>query len=137
MAMGGSFSRHRNCLRNLTMPDDSIFPHVPVFTPPAADALAAELLRSIDAECKRRIGQHVDWWRAFWQSAEATPQQIADSMNKSAALFFGVASVNKAHILAACQLLGKTPEELGLPAECLTTPHTVTVNQDGSVTIGA
>ena len=119
------------------MPEDSIFPHIPEYTPPKSDTLAAELLRSIDQECRRRITQHVDWWRAFWESPDATPQQICDSMNGSAALFFGVASINKAHILSVCQLLGKTPQELGVPAECLTTPQTVTVHQNGSVTIGA
>ncbi len=119
------------------MPDDSIFPAIPDTRPPVSDAIAAGLLTEIDRECRRRIGQHIDWWRAFWQSSEATPQQICDSMNGSAGLFFAVASVNKAHILSVAQLLGKTPEQLGIPTECLTTPHTVTIHPDGTATIGA
>ena len=114
----------------------SIFPQIPETKPPVADAIAAGLLREIDAECQRRVGQHVDWWRAFWQSAEATPDEIAAAMNGSAALFFGIASVNKGHIAAVAQMLGKKTAELGVPDECMTAPREVTVNQDGSVTIG-
>lgn len=119
------------------MPAGEIFPSIPETQPPVAERIAADLLRAIEAECMRRVGQHVDWWRAFWQSTEAAPDEIAAAMNGSAAIFFGIASVNKGHIVAVAQMLGKTPEELGVPAECLTTPRTVTVNNDGSVTIGA
>lgn len=115
----------------------TIFPVIPETQPPVAERIAAGLLREAEAEAARRVGQHVDWWRAFWQSQEATPEEIAAAMNGSAALFFGIASVNKGHIVAVAQMLGKTPEELGVPAECLTTAREVTVNQDGSVTIGA
>jgi hypothetical protein len=115
---------------------DSIFPVIPETVPPVSEAIAAGLLREIDRECKRRIGQHCDWWRAFWQSTEATPQEICDRMNGSAGLFFGIATVNKNHILAVCQMLRKTPEELGVDPECLSTPHSVTINQDGTATIG-
>lgn len=116
------------------MPD--IFPVIPETTPPVSEAIAAGLLREIEQECKRRIGQHCDWWRAFWQSTQATPQEICDKMNGSAGLFFGIASVNKNHILAVCQMLGKTPEELGVDPVCLTTPQNLTINQDGTATIG-
>lgn len=115
---------------------ENIFPHVPNTTPPVAESIATGLLREVEAEAARRVGQHVDWWRAFWQSTEATPDEIAAQMNGSAALFFGIASINKAHIAAVAQMLSKTPQELGVPDECLTTPREVTVNQDGSVTIG-
>lgn len=116
---------------------DSIFPKIHETKPPVAKSIATGLLREIDAECQRRVGQHVDWWRAFWESPEATPQDIAASMGASAALFFGVASVNKAHIATVAAMLGKTTAELGLPDECMTTPLNVSVNPDGSVTIGA
>ncbi len=116
------------------MPD--IFPVIPETTPPVSEAIAAGLLKEIEQECKRRIGQHGDWWRAFWQSTEATPQEISDAMNGSAGLFFAIATVNKNHILAVCQMLGKTPEELGVDPVCLTTPQNVTINQDGTATIG-
>lgn len=117
------------------MPD--IFPVIPETKPPVAEAIAAGLLREVEAECARRVGQHVDWWRAFWESPEATPDDIAAAMNGSAALFFGIASVNRGHIAAVAQMLGKTAAELGLPEECMTTPRPVTLNSDGSVTIGA
>lgn len=115
---------------------DGIFSHVPKTQPPVAESIAAGLLREVESEAARRVSQHVDWWRAFWQSNEATPEEIAAAMNGSAALFFGIASINKGHISAVAQMLGKTPQELGVPVECLTTPREVTVNPDGSVTIG-
>jgi len=115
---------------------DQIFPVIPETLPPVSERIAAGLLREVEAEAARRVGQHVDWWRAFWQSDEATPGEIAEAMNGSAALFFGIASVNRGHIEAVAAMLGKTAEQLGVPAECLTTPREVTVNPDGSVTIG-
>jgi hypothetical protein len=118
------------------MPVGEIFPVIPETAPPVAERIAADLLRDIEQECQRRIGQHCDWWRAFWQSTEATPQEICDKMNSSAGLFFGIATVNKNHILAVCQMLGKTPEELGVDPECLSTPQNVTINPDGTATIG-
>lgn len=114
-----------------------IFPVIPETKPPVAEAIAAGLLREIEAEARRRVGQHVDWWRAFWKSTEATPQQIASAMNGSAGLFFLISRINMQHITATAQLLGKTPQELGVPVECLSSPETVTVNPDGSVTIGS
>jgi len=115
----------------------TIFPVIPETQPPVAERIAAGLLREVETEAARRVGQHVDWWRAFWQSTEATPDEIAAAMNGSAGLFFGISSVNVGHISAVAQMLGKTPVELGVPVECLTTPRLVTVNPDGSVSIGA
>ena len=115
----------------------TIFPVIPETRPPVAEAIAAGLLREVEAEAARRVGQHVDWWRAFWQSPEATPDEIVANMGVSAGLFFGVASVNMGHIAAVAQMLGKTPVDIGVPAECLSTPRPVTINPDGSVTIGA
>jgi hypothetical protein len=114
----------------------TIFPVIPETKPPVAESIAAGLLREVEAEAARRVGQHVDWWRAFWQSTEATPDEIAASMGVSAGLFFGIAFVNMQHIGAVAQMLGKTPVELGVPVECLSALRPVTVNSDGSVTIG-
>jgi len=114
----------------------TIFPVIPETRPPVAESIAAGLLREVEAEATRRVGQHIDWWRAFWESPEATPEAIASAMNGSAALFFGIASVNMQHIAAVAQMLGKTPVEIGVPVECLTALRPVTVNPDGSVTIG-
>jgi hypothetical protein len=119
------------------MMTESIFPSIPETRPPVAQSIAAGLLREVEAEATRRVGQHVDWWRAFWQSPEATPDEIAASMGVSAALFFGIAAVNMGHIAAVAQMLGKTPIDIGVPVECLSTPRPVTINPDGSVTIGA
>ena len=116
---------------------ESIFPTIQETLPPVDERIASGLLREVDAEAARRVGQHVDWWRAFWQSPEATPAEIASAMGASGALFFGIASVNMGHITAVAQMLGKTPVDIGVPAECLSTPRLVTVNPDGSVTIGA
>jgi hypothetical protein len=113
-----------------------IFPVIPETKPPVAESIAAGLLREVENEAARRVGQHVDWWRAFWQSPEATPDEIAASMGVSAGPFFGVASINRGHIEAVAQMIGKTTVDLGVPEECLSTPRTVTVNPDGSVSIG-
>ena len=118
------------------MPEGTIFPTIPDTQPPVAQRIAAGLLREVDNEAARRVGQHVDWWRAFWESPEATPAEIASAMGASGGLFFGIASVNMGHITAVAQMLGKTPVDIGVPVECLSTPQAVTVNQDGSVTIG-
>jgi len=114
----------------------TIFPAITETKPPVAESIAAGLLREVEAEAARRVGQHVDWWRAFWESPEATPAEIASAMGASGALFFGIASVNMGHITAVAQMLGKTPVAIGVPVECLHTPQAVIVNQDGSVTIG-
>jgi hypothetical protein len=114
----------------------TIFSTIPETIPPVAQRIAADMLRNVEAECARRVGQHVDWWRAVWQSTEATPDEIVAQMGASARTFFAIASVNKSHIAAVAQMLGKTPEELGISSECLSTPRPVTVNQDGTCTIG-
>ena len=116
---------------------ESIFPSIPETRPPVSQSIAAGLLREVEAEATRRVGQHVDWWRAFWQSPEATADEIVANMGVSAALFFGIAAVNMQHIAAVAQMLGKTPVDIGVPVECLSTPRPVTINPDGSVTIGA
>lgn len=115
---------------------ESIFPHVPETLPPVAERIAADMLRTIDEECRRRIGNHSDWWSALWESTEATPEEIVAAMGASAALFFTIASVNKAQIATVAQVLGKTTAELGVPDKCMDTPKTVKLNPDGTATIG-
>lgn len=115
----------------------SIFPHVPETVPPVAERIAADMLRLVGAECRRRIGDHVDWWSAVWESPEATPDEIVGAMGTSAGLFFAIASANRQQIQYVAQVLGKTTAELGVPDKCMGTPREVTVNPDGSVTIGA
>lgn len=115
---------------------ESIFPIIPETTPPVAERIAADMLRLVDAECRRRIGDHADWWSAIWESAEAKPEEIVAAMGSSAALFFTIASVNKHQIATVAQVLGKTTAELGVPDKCMGTPQTVTLNPDGTATIG-
>jgi hypothetical protein len=114
---------------------ESIFPEIPQTLLPVEQRIAADMLRNVDAECLRRIGQHCDWWSAIWESDEATPQQIITAMGSSAALFFTIASVNKTQIATVAQVLGKTTAELGVPDKCMSTPVTVTVNSDGTATL--
>lgn len=114
---------------------ESIFPEIPETLLPVEQRIAADMLRNVDAECLRRIGQHVDWWSAIWESDEATPQQIIAAMGTSAALFFTIASVNKTQIATVAQVLGKTTEQLGVPDKCMTTPVTVTLHDDGIATL--
>jgi hypothetical protein len=115
---------------------DSIFPEIRETLPPVAERIAADMLRLVDAECRRRIGKHADWWSAIWESTEATPEEIVEAMGASAALFFTIASVNKQQIATVAQVLGKTTSELGVPDKCMGTPKTVTLNPDGTATIG-
>lgn len=115
---------------------DSIFPEIKETLPPVAERIAADMLRIVDAECRRRIGDHCDWWAALWESPEATPAEIVAAMGSSAALFFTIASVNKQQIATVAQVLGKTTAELGVPDKCMGTPKTVTLNPDGTATIG-
>ena len=114
---------------------ESIFPEIPQTLLPVEQRIAADMLRNVDAECLRRIGQHCDWWSAIWESDEATPQQIITAMGSSAALFFTIASVNKTQIATVAQVLGKTIAELGVPEKCMSTPVTVTLNSDGTATL--
>jgi hypothetical protein len=115
---------------------ESIFPEIKETLPPVAERIAADMLRRVDAECRRRIGDHADWWSAVWESEEATPEQIIAAMGTSAALFFTIASVNKQQIATVAQVLGKTTAELGVPDKCMGTPKTVTLHSDGTATIG-
>lgn len=115
---------------------DSIFPEIKETLPPVAERIAADMLRLVDSECRRRIGDHVDWWSAVWESKEATPQEIVTAMGTSAALFFTIASVNKHQIATVAKVLGKPTAELGVPDKCMTTPQTVTLNPDGTAKVG-
>lgn len=97
--------------------------------------IASGLLRDINAEATRRAGLHRDSFNAFWHSKEATPQQICEQMGPRAALFFAIASANVQHIAAVAQIAGKTLGDFLKPEEYVP-PKTVTINQDGTATIG-
>jgi hypothetical protein len=57
-------------------------------------------------------------------------------MGTSAALFFTIASVNKQQIATVAQILGVTTLALGVSDKCMGTPETVTLNPDGTATVG-
>lgn len=103
--------------------------------PPVAERIATDLFRSVESECLRRVGQHADWWRAVWQSPEATPAEIFSAMGTNAVRFLQLSSANKSHIQSACAIVGKSPSDLGMPLECLSAPQHITIHSDGSVTV--
>lgn len=100
-----------------------------------ANEIAINLLRDINNEAVRRAGLHRDSFNVFWHSAEATPQQICQQMGPKAAMFFAIASANVRHIAAVAQIAGKTLGDFLKPEEYVP-PQTVTINQDGTATIG-
>lgn len=101
-----------------------------------ANEIAVNLLRDMNNEATRRAGLHRDSFNAFWHSTEATPQQICLQMGSQAALFFAIASANVQHIAAVAQIAGKTLDDFLKPEEYIP-PQTVTINQDGTATIGS
>lgn len=100
-----------------------------------ANEIAVNLLRDINNEAIRRAGLHRDSFNAFWHSTEATPQQVCQQMGPKAALFFAIASANVQHIAAVAAIAGKTLDDFLQPSEYVP-PQTVTINQDGTATIG-
>ena len=114
---------------------NGIFEYIPNAKPPVADTIAAGLLRQVEQEAMRRAGEHIDGHRAFWESPEATPQQIADSMNGSAVLFLKIARANVEHLAAVAAIIGKPIDNL-LPPQYQTSPQTVTFLPNGYVQIG-
>jgi hypothetical protein len=117
------------------MSSGQIFDYIPENKPPVAETIAAGLLRQVEQEALRRAGEHIDGHRAFWNSTEATPQQIADAMNGSAVLFLKIARANVEHLAAVAAIIGKPLENL-LPTEYQSSPQTVTFLPNGYVTIG-
>lgn len=101
-----------------------------------ANEIAVNLLRDINNEATRRASLHRDSFNAFWHSTEATPQQICAQMGPQAALFFAIASANVQHIAAVAQIAGRTLGDFLKPEEYVP-PQTVTINQDGTATIGS
>ena len=101
-----------------------------------ANEIALGLLQDINNEAIRRAGLHRDSFNAFWHSTEATPQQICQQMGPKAALFFAIASANVQHIAAVAQIAGKTLGDFLRPEEYVP-PQTVTINEDGTATIGS
>ena len=113
-----------------------IFDYIPDSRPPVSEAIAAGLLRQVEQEALRRAGEHIDGYNAFWESPEATPQQIADAMNGSAVLFLKIARANVEHLAAVAAIIGKPLDNL-LPPQYQTSPQTVTFLPTGYVQIGS
>lgn len=112
-----------------------IFDYIPDSRPPVSEAIAAGLLRQVEQEALRRAGEHIDGHKAFWESPEATPQQIADAMNGSAVLFLKIARANVEHLGAVAAIIGKPLDAL-LPPQYQVSPLTVTFLDTGYVQIG-
>lgn len=100
-----------------------------------ANEIALNLLRDINNEAIRRAGLHRDSFNAFWHSTEAAPQQICQQMGPQAALFFAIAGANVQHIAVVAAIAGKTLDDFLQPSEYVP-PKTVTINPDGTATIG-
>lgn len=97
--------------------------------------IAATLLQAMNAEAERRAGIQRDSYNAFWNSSEATPQQIADAMGNKAGLFFALASENVTHIARAAAVVGKTLGDFLQPSE-YAPPVAIEYHENGTVTIG-
>lgn len=103
--------------------------------PPAAELVAEELTRAINAEITRRVATHRDMFNAFWRNHRATPDEIAAALGTKARLFFQVAAENAGHIARLAALVGKKPEDF-LPPEDSARPRELAFHEDGTVTVG-
>jgi len=103
--------------------------------PEPAQILATYILENINTEMQRRVIQHRDTFYAFWYSKEATPQQICDKMGRNAGLFISVSAANISHLAEIALRTGKTLHDF-LTEDQYMPPKTMTVNPDGTVTIG-
>lgn len=114
---------------------DGIFTTQPIPQATQAQMAADELLRKVRSEIDRRAGEHIDGWRAFWEHPQATPQQIADSMNGDAVRWLALARLNLQHVAAYAQLLGRSLDEF-VPTKYQTSPREVTTLSNGYIQIG-
>jgi hypothetical protein len=119
------------------MPEVTIFPVIPETLPPVNERIAAGLLLSATSQAEGIIGRFVDEWKAFWESPEATPEEIAVAMGPSAGLWFTLAAIMRQAIVSMIAVRGVSAEEIGVPVRCLSTPRAVTINDNGTVTLGA
>ena len=105
--------------------------------PPPSEAkiVSDALLVSINSELQRRVNVHIGNFNLFWYSKQATPQQICDEMGSNAALFFAIAQENVEHIGTVAAMVGKTVNDFLTPQQYVP-PKTVTINPDGTATIG-
>jgi hypothetical protein len=103
--------------------------------PDLANETARYLLDTMEQESQRRIAVHKRAFDAFWNSPDATPQQIAAAMGTAGASFFKLAGENIEHLSRSATLVGGTLTDYMAPAEWQP-PKTVTINTDGTVTIG-
>jgi hypothetical protein len=107
-------------------------------TPPTVDQssqIAAALVQRVNGEMFRRVQVTEAVWNFVWNNKSATPDAIVAKLGNQAGLVFGLAQENVAHISRAAALAGQ-PLSAYLPAQYQTTPRTVTVNSDGTVTLG-
>lgn len=137
MAMAGNYRRWRTWLWYLIKLGEkmtTVFLNKPNTTIPVAKQIAHTQLLEVEKELDRRVGMHRDLYNAFWNSEEATPEEIALEMGTDGGLWFISAQLNVEHIATFCEQSGLNIIEV-LGAEYLTRPKEVTINPDGTLTL--
>jgi hypothetical protein len=107
---------------------------IPTNEPPAAQRIALELLRKINAQIDSRVQAHKGMWSDFWQNNAATPEEILTAMGTNAHLLLGSATESVRHIDAVAQLAGKTVADFLEPEE-INGLRPMIANPDGTVTL--
>lgn len=102
--------------------------------PTAAEVAAEELVQNVNEVFAQLVAMHAHNVARFTQTAGATPQQIADAMQVSAALFWRALQASQSHIEALCDLAGIDINTVLTP-EYLTLPLDVEEQQDGTLIV--
>jgi hypothetical protein len=79
----------------------------PPVTRPAADLIAEELLAGLNAALHRRVEEHAEGFRRFWDSPE-TPDAIAAAMGENGKLFLESSRENLRCLGTLAAMVGKT-----------------------------
>lgn len=74
---------------------------------PAADLIAEELLAGLNAALHRRVEEHAEGFRRFWDSPE-TPDAIAAAMGENGKLFLESSRENLRCLGTLAAMVGKT-----------------------------
>lgn len=104
--------------------------------PTSAELAAQSIVDAVNAEIMHRIAVHRVCFDTIWKNERpgATPAAVLAKLGTKAALIFGFASENLAHIDRCAQMVGKTRADFIADADC-TPPVAFTVHADGTVTL--
>lgn len=106
-------------------------------TPPAPEPAATRIARSelahLNSSLARRVENHIERFRAFWDNPECTPDEILEAMGESALTWLACASESVAHIGRLAALSGKTLGDFLPPEQWM--PRREFVVEDGVVTL--